>query len=194
MQIIITAFVTLSVTLASGYIIIVWQTQTPHLYYSTTETIPFSGESQVIGIYHISVTNEGGKVARDVVCVVQIPDSNIQQWQMVGPLAIEYSHSLVGNTLKLNFPMINPSESIQLSILANSTDSLPQMPVVSLRGENVVGVEKTSDSAPNIWLLWFQIVSVVLGVGAGSYALYLYLKDKKRQSLKNIMVIQATRD
>ena len=182
-QLFIGAVITFIVGTTSGILIFNYQTQEPRLYYSAPETIPFSGEDQVIGIYHISLSNEGKKASKNVICVIQIPEATIEDWKISTELllAMELSSSVINDTLKLEFPLINPSERIHVSILATAANSLPLRPIVAIRAEDIVGIEKDLAEPFDVSMLMSTIGIVIGFVGViFAFIMRLYRWQKER--------------
>lgn len=159
-QIIVTAFVTLAIAIASNMIVTYLQTSKPKLVYSTTETIPFSGEDQVMGIYQILIGNEGKKSTKDVICYVSISEASIEQWDISADPAISFTSSLTQDSLTIDFPLLNPSEFLSISILATHATQLPELPEVSLRAEGVSGVEKSTDEKQFLFLSSMDFIKI----------------------------------
>lgn len=141
-QVLLTGFVTFIVTIAGSMILTNIQNREPRLVFSTSDTIPFAGENQVMGIYHIRISNEGKKATNNVVCHICLLDTNIEQWDISADPALKFSEILTNDSLELSFPILNPSETLQISILATNDKSLPNKPEISLRAEGVSGSEK----------------------------------------------------
>lgn len=172
-QILITAIVTLGVTIGSGLVLSYVQTSKPRLVYTTTETIPFSGQEQVMGIYHVSISNEGRKATKDVICFVSARPAIIDQWDISADPALQYIESSTNNSLTLTLPILNPKELLQISILAMHPNSIPMVPEISLRAEGIMGIEKTQDRT-QILGLYFPYIIALIGAFAGLTSLLLF--------------------
>ncbi|MCP4262120.1 MAG: hypothetical protein GY774_32160 [Planctomycetes bacterium] len=99
-QILITAIITGIITVISGVILFKIQEREPRLTYSTIDTIPFEGPNKVVGIYNVVLKNEGEKELKDVVCVVKINKSKIDQYKVsINPANI-HCNLLFPNVLK----------------------------------------------------------------------------------------------
>jgi hypothetical protein len=170
--IVVTALVTGVITIATGMILYRWQRSEPHLVFSTIETIPFSGQNQVVGIYQVSISNDGTQAVEDVSCFIRVPGANIAQKRISISPSMTYVDSGTGDNVRLQVPGINPSENIQVSFLAEAASNLPARPEVSLRAKGVSGEEKSSKNqkTPD----WLSIIPTVLGVLGASLALILF--------------------
>jgi hypothetical protein len=144
-QILVTALITGIITVISGLIVFKFQEHEPKLTYSAIETIPFEGSNKVVGIYNVVLENEGKKDLKDVVCVVKISKSQIDQYKVsVNPANI-HSETQKDDTLTVKLSGLNPSEEVTVSILASSQSTLPKRPEVALRAVGLTGTEKSSN-------------------------------------------------
>ncbi|HKQ06186.1 MAG TPA: tetratricopeptide repeat protein [Blastocatellia bacterium] len=179
-EILITALLTGVVTIVTGLITLRLQEREPRLVYSTADTLPFAGQNQVIGIYQLSISNEGKKEVEDVDCHVRVPDAAIGQKSISASPSINISDSVNGDTLKLHVAGLNPSETIQLSILATAQIYLPPRPEISLRGKGIPGTEKSIKENEKPALL--ALVPAFAGLVAGSLALMFIAKRRVNTS------------
>jgi hypothetical protein len=180
LQILVTAVVTGGVTIATGLILSHFQAREPYLVYSTTDTIPFLGHNQVLAIYQVSIGNEGKKAVEDVNCIINIPAAAIEQKRITADPALSYSESSTGDSLKLSFPLLNPSELVQVSILATAPTQLPNRPQVSLRGKGVSGQEKKIEQQKTGNPL-LSVITAIIGVFGGFLSILLYRRDIRRE-------------
>jgi hypothetical protein len=122
------------VVFIAGNLVVDWiRSDRPNLTYLAPDSIPFQGEAKKISTYQVIVTNEGKKAVDDVVCVVTVPDSRIEQNAVVpSSPSIEFHTAIGSDNLKLELPSLNPSESVQVSIVASGSNYLPIRPRVAL--------------------------------------------------------------
>jgi hypothetical protein len=161
-QIIVTAVVGGIVTVLTGIVVFRFQTREPQLVYSATEAIPLTGQAQVVAIYQVSINNEGKKEVEDVNLFIRVSDANIEESQISADPAIAYSDSVISDTLELQIPLMNPSESVQVSFLASAPSDLPKRPEISLRGKGVTGKEKTATEGRSD--LPLSLISALVGL------------------------------
>ena len=179
-QILVTAVITGIITVISGVILFKIQEHEPKLTYSAIETIPFEGSNKVVGIYNVVLKNEGEKDLKDVVCVVKINKSQIDQYKVsVNPANI-HSETQKDDTLTVKFAGLNPSEEATVSVLASSQSTLPKRPEVALRSVGLTGTEKSSNAKDG--KLKDLLVTVVGGVVA-TLLLFLLITGKRISSL-----------
>ena len=172
-QIILTGVVTLVVTISSSFIINFVQTKAPNLSYSVQDTLPFQGGDQTLGIYHVVLENDGGTLVRNVVFNVKINDALISNWKTSVDKQIPYDYSINNDTIVLTFVTLNPSEKVELSILATTKTILPNKPEVSVRGEGVIGSVKETTSTIQTSTYFLPLL-----IGVTFSSLLLFFKDK----------------
>lgn len=147
--ILITGLVSLAVSVLAGMVIFLLQGREPHLVYTTTDTLPFYGENaRVTGVYQITIANDGKRAVEDVVGVVTIPNGKIEQHRVFGEASLTHTETATADSMKIALPTLNPSESIQISILVTSSTNLPTRPEISLRAKGSTGTEKPRSTFP----------------------------------------------
>jgi len=148
---IISAILAIAVTVI-GALAVGWlRANEPHLIFSSTESLPFSGSSGEVSIYQVTLSNDGKKEAYDVACAIRIPDSKIDQYKVTADPLLNVSVSVLGDSLNLQIPNLNPAETIQISLLASATHKLPARSLVALRGRGIVGTERTQSPQESIF-------------------------------------------
>jgi hypothetical protein len=169
-SVILGGIISLLVTIAGGYILFTIQNQKPILVYSSSGTIPFEGEDEIIGIYLIEIGNSGKKVAKLVDCYIELKSAIIKESKIDIDPAIEYNITMNPSKIILDIPMLNPSEYVEIYILATTNSTLPKKPIISMRGEGIIGKIKSEEQQniyPNLtWILaltpWFLISVVII--------------------------------
>ncbi len=119
-----------------------FQAAEPHLIFSSTESLPFSGLNSEVTIYQVTLSNDGKKEVYDVACAIRVPDSKIDQYKVTADPLLNVLGSVSGDSVNIQIPNLNPAESIQISLLASANHKLPARPVISVRGRGTVGTEK----------------------------------------------------
>jgi len=170
-QILVTAAITGIVTVVAGMILFNLQTSKPKLTFESPETSPFQGTGQNFSIYNVTITNSGGTSISNITCVIQVPKSSLDDTKITVASTIKYSTSINNDTLTVEVPDLNPSETVNISILATSKDEMPKIPTVSLRGAGITGeqVSKSTDTAKSepifivgVLVSFFSLISSVL--------------------------------
>ena len=148
-QIIVTAVLTGLVTIITGMILFNLQTNKPKLTFDAPETSPFQGTGKNFAIYNVTISNTGGTNIGNVVGVIQIPDSSLDEIKVTAAPSLNYKTNITSGTLTVDIPDLNPTESLTVSILATSQSEMNKSPDVSVRGTGIIGEKKTSsDNAP----------------------------------------------
>jgi hypothetical protein len=162
----ISAIVGIAVTVAGALIIGRFQAHEPYLVYSSTESLPFSGPSGDVSIYQVTLSNDGKKEVYDVACAIRIPLAKIDQYKVTANPLLNVSGAVSGDSLNIQIPNLNPSESIQISLLASGSQNLPARPQVTARGKGAVGSERGRENQKP----WFESAPSV-SLGAATFAL-----------------------
>jgi hypothetical protein len=118
------------------------QAHDPHLVYSSTESLPFSGPNGDVSIYQVTISNDGKRVVENVAGEVRIPYAKIEQYKITADPLLKTDATLSGDSLTIQIPSLNPSEAVRISLLA-SGNGLPALPKVAARASGVNGTEKT---------------------------------------------------
>ncbi|MFW6130705.1 MAG: hypothetical protein ACOC56_05910, partial [Atribacterota bacterium] len=93
--------------------------------------------------------------------------ASIKEWKISIDPAIEYNETTNSNTIKLDIPMLNPSEKVEIHILSSTNTTLPEKPKISLRGEGIIGKmesEQMNDTS-QLDRLFLMLISLLVGVG-----------------------------
>jgi len=163
------ALVGLLIAVAGPLLVSWFQSHEPKLVYSAPETIPFHGPEKKVATYQVLVANDGRRAVEDVICVIRVPGASIEQ-RLISPanLSIAYTDSVSADSIRIQVPSLNPSETLQVSTLASTTGDLPTMPEVSLRGRGVVGEQRRVRPASASLAEWvIATLFLILGVFAG---------------------------
>src|SRR5690348_10558547 len=168
---VISAGLGIVVTVVGALILARIQTREPHLVYSTTESLPFSSSSGEVSIYQASISNDGAREVYDVASSIRIPGAKIDQYKVMADPILNVKASLSGDTIDVQIPNLNPSESIQVSLLATSSNGFPTHPLVTLRGRGITGTGKAqttsklwSDTLPPIALAASTLALIASGI------------------------------
>jgi hypothetical protein len=157
---IISALVGIAVAVIAALIIGNFQAREPHLSYSSTESVPFSGPNGDVSIYQVALSNDGKKEVYDVACAIRIPAARIDQFKLTADPLLNASGTVSGDSLNVLVPNLNPTETIQVSLLASGSQNLPTRPQVAARGKGAVGIEK-GKTAEKPWSDTFPLISLM---------------------------------
>lgn len=163
------------------------QSREPHLVYRSAETIPFNGPNSVLAIYQLTIANDGTQPADDVTCYVRVGGAKIDQYKIAAAPSLNVSEKLSGESLTVQVPNLNPSEAVQVSLLATgaSTSTLPVKPEVSLRGRGAVGepASETKAEGRTIWPSALSSAFAAIAVMLGSFPLVGRLQTQIRKHI-----------
>lgn len=182
-QILLTALVTGVVTIVTGVILSKLQVHEPSLVYSTVETIPFAGQNQVVGIYQVSISNEGNKEVEEVDAFIRVIGAKIEQRRVSAAPTLAFSDELKTDSITLHFPRINPSETVQLSILATAPAELPRRSEVALRARGLSGKEKTNDEKEKFGTVFAAVLTALVGATAGLSSFFMRAVGRSKRDL-----------
>ncbi|SRR6266568_989112 len=140
---IISALLGIVVSVLGAVILGRLQAREPHLVYWSTEALPFSGQNGNVSIYQISVSNDGKQEISDVACAIRVPGAKLDQYKVTASPLLNTSSSVVDDSVNIQIPTLNPSESVQIALLATSSQTLPSHPEIAARGKGITGTEKS---------------------------------------------------
>jgi hypothetical protein len=145
-QSILTAIITLVISVGGGMILFNLQFQKPELTYKPEKILPFNSQTQNLSIYHIKFENQGNKLAEEIVGEIELNPAKIKDVNFVSDYPIDLKLSNDSLKIKFSTPSLNPKESFKLSILATSNQSFPDTPIVKLRAKGIVGDKIEEDT------------------------------------------------
>jgi hypothetical protein len=114
----------------------------PRLAYASPESLPFNGGGKNVGVYQVEISNEGDSAAEDITGTVRIPGATVDNQRVSGPAALQVDAKTEGDTVRLAAPSLNPTETIDLSVLASAPTALPTTPEVSVRAKGLSALRK----------------------------------------------------
>lgn len=166
---VVSAVLGIAVAVIAALVIGAFQTREPHLTYSSTDSVPFSGSNQEVSIYQVTLSNDGKKEVYEVASDIRIPYAKIDQLKLTADPLLAAAGTVSGDTLNVRVPSLNPSESVQVSVLASGSGTLPTRPQVTARGRGVVSSEKSKATIEKSWadtLPFMAIVAATLSLAS----------------------------
>lgn len=136
---IVTALISIAVTVIGGLVLFYFQNKEPKLTYASEKIIPFESQTEKLTIYQIVIENKGSSVAEDVSCKVSIEPALIKEYRVNYETPIATTDSLLKQEIDIKINSLNPKENIRVSILATTTNIFPEEPVVKLRAKGING-------------------------------------------------------
>ena len=143
---ILTALISIAVTVIGGLLLYYFQSKQPELIYKVDKILPFESQTQKLNIYHITIENTGNQIAEDVVCQIQITPATVKEYRVNSDAPIQIIDSVKKQDIDINTSSLNPKESYKVSILATSEGAFPDEPLVKIRAKGISGTEKKIDS------------------------------------------------
>jgi len=136
---IVTALISIAVTVIGGLLLFYLQNKEPKLTYVSERIIPFESQTEKLTIYQLVIENKGNSIAEDVSCKISIAPASIKEYRVNYETAIASTDSLLKQEIDIKINSLNPSESFRVSILATTTNSFPEEPIVKLRAKGING-------------------------------------------------------
>lgn len=118
--------------------------KTERLVYSVQQAASFRGGARDVAFTALSIENEGGVAAKHVTVLVAFKTAEIRDVGIeAGGGSRETARQLKANTLQITYESLLPNETITLALLL----SAPEKPVVSVRSDATLGIERPADSS-----------------------------------------------
>jgi len=189
---IISALLGIVVSVVGAVILARLQAREPHLVYWSTEALPFSGQNGNVSIYQISISNDGKQEISDVACVIRVPGAKVDQYKVTANPLLNSSTSISNDSVYVQIPNLNPSESVQIALLVMGPVSLPSHPEILARGKGITGTEKNLTKDEGAPTGTFGLTLLVATAAVALSGLFFTLLRHKsmanaRKSLANAM-------
>jgi len=140
------------------------RSQQLQLNYSVDVAASHQMSTGTVAIYRIVIQNNGKQSVSNVDLSVDVSPAIIDQTRII-PEPSTYSTKIEQTYIyKAHLTDLNPNEAYSVSILASSSDGVPASPKVVLRGQGVMGVEKTA--APTSYVDYLFVLGGAAIVGS----------------------------
>ena len=176
-SIIATGLVTGLVAIVTGMGLFYWQLREPELAFSVVESAPFPGEEENFAIQHVEIRNDGKKEVTNVSVAIEIPGSDIRDYKVISAAGLEITEESEEHALVLRFPSLNPSERLTVSLLVTGPLQSLVAPVVSARGDGVLGVQARAGQETDFKTTLYP---VIVAAYAAVFAALLVSKRNRR--------------
>lgn len=140
-QSLLTAIITILVTVAGGMVLYYLQFHKAEITYSIEKIPPFKSQNGSFNITHIKIENSGNDVAEDVKCEINISPAYIADHVINSDSPIEFKTIKDSTKLIVTTSNLNENEKFQISLLLNTNSSFPEVPIVKLRAKGINGLE-----------------------------------------------------
>ena len=147
--------------------------------YEIKQVSPFQKETEKLTIYHISIKNQGEKLAEDVKGIIDISPAIIMDFTIKTEFPLEFKEEIIDDKLTFNCENINSNENINISILASSKVDFPDNPLVKIRAKGCSAIQnelksnKEENSGTSKFLL-FGAIGIIASIAAS----FVNLKTK----------------
>ena len=178
-----TAAVTGTVTITANLILGWIQSKPAKLVYAVTRTIPFPSATGILGIYQVSIANEGKTEVESIACSIRVENATIKDKRIQGNPAINWTVTATNDMLAFSSSGLNAGERLEISILAESVKDLPPVPSVSLRGKGVVGVVRDEGKKQTGSL---SLIAALVGI-LGGLGVLSQLLDRMGKTIRNVL-------
>jgi hypothetical protein len=152
-----------------------WQDKEPHLRYSVSDPIQFPGEKFKVGIVNVVITNDGTKKAEKLEVTLALNGTKIQEVK-TSPEHLKTDHTKTDEKCLVTLPLLNHTETLQVSALYYNADLLKGAPVVSVRADDVVGdnqPSKPSSASPEVAILVGMMITFFICIFPLKYFDYM---------------------
>lgn len=163
---IITAVISIVVTVIAGAILYYWQIEKSELSYSFERIEPFENQTEKLTIYHIKIENSGTTIIEDIEGTIDIGNAEITEYKTKSETPINIIDSLQNKQIKILIKSFNKGEGCKVSILAKSSSELPTEPCVKLRSKGTIGIKIDTEKKDFIggfnfqfWLIGLTILA-----------------------------------
>jgi hypothetical protein len=191
-EVLVGALAALIVTILGG--LVVWyMTKTPEapseeLEYNLERIASIKADQNTLDFISIKVTNRGGKAAHNVQLNLSIPEGvQVIEQQVVssaGPIANAPVIPKAQQHATLEFPVIAPSEVVNVTALLQSHDSV--MPTVSVRSAETIGklgnaIPRGAEEARQLpkWVAFLLVPVALVAQLTLYFALSKYFRSKR---------------
>lgn len=148
-QTLITAFITVLVTVIAGMLLFYFQTKKVKLSYEISQITPFHKQNEELTIYHVSLSNSGKDIAEEVKGIIDIRPARIDEYNITTDFPLQKNDSLNNGVLYFSLRSLNSDEKVSISILANSSSSFPESPNIKIRAKGCLATLNTNQSKIN---------------------------------------------
>lgn len=144
-QSILSALITIIVSVGGGMILFNLQSEKPTINYNTEKILPFKSQKENLNIYHIKIENLGNKLAEEIVGEISLNPAKIKDINISSEFPINVKTENDSLRIKFSTKSLNPNESFKISVLAISDINFPDEPKVKLRAKGIVGEKIDND-------------------------------------------------
>lgn len=174
MTILLTAGVTLLVTVLAGLVLDYLRHVRPRITYSVKDAVPINLDGKRIGAYLVSLSNHSKRVVNDVSCHIQAPPATLRNGGVSVPQGLQYSVVEVDDGMQLLVPYLRPGDELQATVIAESGGFVPRTPDVAIRSPQDINVAaiRSGVKPPSFQRGFLTAAAVAAFVAGASVAIF----------------------
>jgi hypothetical protein len=168
MTILLTALVTLAVTVLAGVALDYIRHVRLKVTYSVKDAVPIELDGKRVGAYLVSLSNACRRVVKDVTCHIQAPPAKLRNGGITASQGLQYSTTDGDQGIQLSIPYLKPGDDLQLTVIAESLIYIPPTPDVAIRSPQDVNVTAIRQEAkPQTFYKGFLIAAFLAAFVGG---------------------------
>lgn len=138
---IITALISIIVTVIAGGILFYIQSDKTELSYSFEKIEPFDNQTEKLTIYHIQLVNSGSTTIDDIEGCISLDSASIAEYKTSSQNLLKIKDSIKNGKILISIKSLNKGEKCKISILAKSLNKFPTEPTVQFRAKGLLGIK-----------------------------------------------------
>lgn len=169
-SILATGLIAGAVTIGAGVFLFWWQSEKSDLTYNSIQSIPFDDISNILFIQQIEIKYAGDKPAEEVVLIISFTDGIIQKSKIIIDNTISHQKMTDDKSIQLKIENLNSGESVNISILYQSSNSESTGAAISLRAKGITGKLIGSSQKDNIGQIVIALIAAYIGIAAITFS------------------------
>lgn len=137
----ITALISIVVTVIAGGILFYVQSDKTELSYSFERIEPFDNQTEKLTIYHIQLVNSGTATIDDIEGCISLDSASIAEYKTSSQTLLKIKDSINKGKILISIKSLNKEEKCKISILAKSVNKFPNEPTVQFRAKGILGIK-----------------------------------------------------
>lgn len=164
--ILLTAAVTLLVTVLSGLLLDFLRNARPTISYSVTEAVDIDlGDHRHVGAYVVSIVNTSKPVVKDITCHVEAGPARLRNGGVAAPPGLQMDIQESDTRLSVSVPYLKTGERLEMTVVAEGL-SIPAKAEVAIRSPHDIRIV-TGGSVPQSSLSLRFATAGIVAAGVG---------------------------
>jgi hypothetical protein len=169
MTVIVTALVTLIVTVAAGVFLDYIRHSRLKITYSVKDSVPIELDGKWVGAYLVFVSNACRRVVKDVTCHIAARPAKLRNGGISASQGLQYSTADSQEGIQLSVPYLRPDDNLLVTVIAEHLAYIPRTPDVAIRSPQEVNIiEIQQDVRPRTFQQAFIIAAFLGAIVAGA--------------------------